>query len=330
MTEIIERQVPVDMETDQPLIIPNLLVGKINPRGRNFPEIRREAEHGWLPRVPTFDCPTPHEIDDGVIVKPLPRHKETYQVRVCIADTSPLFLDRRVLERVRERREARYWLDEEGKKRYEPMLPQDLVWEHQLREGKDRDAMVVSFFVGEDVPPVDTEVSFETVRVTRNADYSQYQASAGPDKMYYSHARAAHFIRRHLRYNGGGRIGRIANGESGHEAGATSIAAFMIAASHLVGQVVADEGRAGVFKTYQKTKPGEEPRRVLYSLEPGNHEGLGLDPFCPVTSPLRRLGDFAMLYDLHQRSLGVSQTQEDVAELAAVVDRMNDTLENVA
>jgi exoribonuclease II len=115
-----------------------------------------DKPHGIL----TIDCSNPHEIDDGVFVRPVDTDTEQYQVGVCVVDGSQLNRDQELVKQAMRNVEARYYNLGSNEQGYEPMIDPEMIREVDFREGTVRKALIASFRVGIDVAPTDVEVSF--------------------------------------------------------------------------------------------------------------------------------------------------------------------------
>jgi exoribonuclease R len=316
----------------------------IAPRGINFFEIDHHASTADAPyAIITSDCSNPHEIDDGIFVQPLPAAQETYRVGVCVADTSKLYHNGDILKQALTNVRARYWDLPNGERGYDPMLPEDAIEDLELKKGKERGAMIISFVIGVNQPPVDVDINFGKVDVVRNYNYKDMITRCRDDESFQKYARAGTFIMNHLRYHAGGDKTRVSEldleaehlvpnllvSKSGSAwlRGARLNEAYMVAANHLSGKLMAEEKREAIYRVHDAADERYleflPPDVALYSFKPGPHDGLRLDPYCRGTSPLRRLEDFMMCYQYKQRSLGRKQTMKDVSDLAAAVQRLN-------
>jgi len=102
---------------------------------------------------------------------------------------------------------------------------------------------------------------------------------------------------------------------------------FMVAANHLTGRITRDENYPAIYRVHDlgDTRFEEimELNASMYSQTPGPHQALGVDPYCRVTSGLRRLEDFTMSYFLYLRSQGKQPTQQDLAFRSRAIRRLN-------
>lgn len=294
-----------------------------------------------IPRIITADCSAPREIDDGLFVEKIHGRHEMYQVGVCIADTSKLYMNSDILGQAQARTTARYWDLPNGERGYDPMVPTDAIRDYELTAGTVRDALIVRFKIGPRRPPRDLQIDFGKVEVTDNLTYKEFAqlASEGKDQKY---TKVSDCIKRHLGY--------VAYGD--HEGtrpawssdvdnepavpnvsaqawkrGSKLNEAYMVAANHLVGQLFAAEGRPAIYRVHDPDN--EQLLEVLsasaahFSWNPGPHAGLNLDPYCRVTSPLRRLDDFVMNFMLKQRFSGQRVTARHVKDVRFAVRRLN-------
>ena len=172
-------------------------------------------------------------------------------------------------------------------------------------------------------------------------DFANY-AVYGNGKRF---SKASQFIRGHLGYiaygdhagnrpawlgSSGEERRTISHSERAWKNGSKINEAFMVATNHLVGTVLGQEGRPAVYRVHD---PEDDryieimPSNMAYfSTHPGLHTGLNLDPYCRVTSPLRRLDDFVMNYQLKKRFLEKSPSAQDSKEVAFAVRRLNQEL----
>lgn len=292
----------------------------------------------------TADCSDPKEIDDGLFVQALDADTETYRVGVCVVDTSGLYEDRSLVERVIEKTEARYaGTDSKGKRGYDPMIPIEAIHELEFTAGSVRDALIVSFTVGKEQAPTDLDVSFGNIEVRRNYTYKRFGTECRYSPTHHRFGRASTFVQQHLRYQPGGdedgaqqprvdtedlynRLIHVPK-EKVWRRGAMLNEAFMVAAGHLVGRQLAAEGGLAIYRVFDPENDTFNvflpPEYAHYSWEPGVHAGLNLTPFCRVTSPLRRAEDFMMSHHLRQRDLGITPTKQDRKDNEQAVRSLN-------
>ena len=291
-----------------------------------------------IPRIITADCSYPKEIDDGLSVERLDESHELYRVNVCVADTSNIYNDREVVDQAYARTAAKYWDLPDGERGYDPMIDPEIITDLQLTAGTVRDALVVSFLIGQKRPPEQVDISFQPVEILSNQTYKEFANHAvyGKGREYL---RASDLIKLHLGYVAyGDHVGSrpLWRGDGQQATDLSSSAwkrgskineSFMVAANHLVGTVMAAENRPAIYRVHD---PDNEqylelasPNVALYSRKPGPHMGLRLDPYCRVTSPLRRLDDFVMSHQLKQRFMGKQPSAADEKEVAFAVRRLN-------
>lgn len=307
-------------------------------RGLNIFELDRRATTAEAPyAIYTSDCSDPHEIDDGVFVEPLPSSVEAYRVGVCMADTSKLYLDGEVRKNVLERVHADYWDLPNGERGYDPLIDPDIIKDAELKEGNIRNALVVSFVIARNLVPTEIEINFGKVEVVKNYDYKEFSGLAAPGSELERYSRASQMILNSLKFNLGGdsthhppENGKrnLANvSYQSWKRGARMNEAFMIAANHLTGRVLRDENYPAIYRVHDLgDKRFEEIMEInasIYTQIPGPHHGLGVDPYCRVTSGLRRLEDFTMCHFLHLRSQGKQPTQQDLAFRSQAIRRLN-------
>ena len=311
-------------------------------RGLALVELDPQASEPNAPYVViTADCENPKEIDDGVFVEQLPDLKETYKVGVCVADTSSLYNDSTIFDQAMANTEAKYWENPDKTIGYEPMIDLAAVKGYEFSAGNIRDALIVTFIVGCDTPPSNVEINFGKVEVAKNQNYADFWKYCMPGHQGMRFGRASAFILRHLRYTSDSYDKRVLPqsfkkvykrmllGEDldALERGSRINEAYMIAANHLVGKTLAEEGQPGIYRVhdprafrYDEVIPRDLAR---YSALPGPHKGLGLTHYCRVTSPLRRLEDFVMSHQLRQRYEGRTVSDADTDVVAEAVQRLN-------
>lgn len=312
----------------------------IAPRGTNILELDHHASMDDQPHlIVTADCSNPKELDDGLLVEPLPSAQEMYRVSVCVVDTSPLYREAGVLSEVMNRTEAKYYQLEGDESGYQPMVSEEIIEDMDFRlrrPGDTRGAMVVRFVIGRDQPPTDTEVVFGQVEVAANHDYHDFALQASEGGRYEKYGRAALFIKNHLAFTSGGDYDNPDNKakpvldpiHQGFIRGSRLNEAAMVGACNQVGQLLtAEEDRIAIYRIHD---PADEAHRMFlpanvatYSWDPGPHDGLGLYGYCRVTSPLRRGEDFIMSHLLKQRYEGQSVTRDEEDTVALAVHRLN-------
>lgn len=279
-----------------------------------MPEVRK---------IFTADCSGPKEIDDGIFVERLDENGELYKVGVCVADTSRLYLNQDIKADAFARTTARYWDLPNGERGYDPMIDSGQIAKTELLEGTRRSVLIISFLVGDTRAPSDVDISFGNVEIHRNLTYKELANQAVYGRLKRVN-RASECIRQHLKYVAyGDHEGTKPQWSEGGAAVSLSSRAwkvgskmnesFMVAANHLVGRELAADGRPAIYRVHD---PSDEQFRELlsasaarFSRQPGIHSSLNLDPYCRVTSPLRRLDDFVMNYQLRRRFLGEQPTQ---------------------
>jgi len=316
------------------------------PHNTHIVELDRySSEKGSPFGIITADCSSPREIDDGIFVEELDADQETYRVGVCVADTSKLHDDRAVFAQAMSRTAAHYYDLPDGERGYDPMIDPELIKDLEFSAGHNRSALIVSFVIGAEQPPSDLEVSFGRVEVTRNHNYKEFGALCLEDRRHRKFGRASAFIINHLKYVTGGDTdegfeldvtagpdaiyNKLMN-TSPHQAwlrGSRLNEAYMVGANHLVGKMMDEEGRPAIYRVHD---PEDErylefipPTLATYSRHAGIHNGLNLNPYCRVTSPLRRLEDFIMSRQLKLRDKGWPVTVRDEREVAAAVQQLN-------
>lgn len=273
----------------------------------------------------TVDGQNPHEIDDGISVTPLDTSNESYQVRVFSADTSGIYRDPEQTRRVLELTESRYRQDGPVAEQYEPMLPQELVRSIEFKEGRPRRALVVSFAIGPNQPPSDIEIGFGRVEVLKNWDYQNFGKQTRRTDQHFQ--RAAGHVLNHLWPKARSDVQTVFEAPEIGAArrGANVNTAFMIAANHLAGKVVS--GELAIFRVHDLSNVSATefvgPHIARFSSTPGPHNGLGLDVYTRVTSPLRRVEDFIMLGLLRARFEGRPLDNRDKQLVVDTIRRLN-------
>lgn len=312
--------------------------------GTGFIELDPKASTDKIPYgIITADCSSPREIDDGIFVEPLPTDKESYRVGVCVVDTSRLYGNSDVLRQALRNTEAKYWALPNGQRGYEPMIDPDAIRDIEFRAGRIRNALIVSFIVGNDQPLSDVDVSFGKIEVVKNLNYKNFGKQCRYNDRYEKFGRASAYIMKHLQFASGGDdrhrpdVSAVPNAayerlihvpaQEVWSRGARINESYMVAAGHVVGLLMAAENRPAIYRVHD---PDNEeylefmPANIArFSRVPGPHSALNLEPYCRVTSPLRRLEDFMMNYQLKQRDLGRIATSRDTRDLAAAVQRLN-------
>ena len=287
--------------------------------------------------VYSSDGSNPKEIDDAVFVEPLRSSAAEFLVGVCVADTSKLYANGDVRKQAMNNVHAEYWELPDHEMGYDPMIGEEHIRSIELTEGYLHNALVVSFVIGEKVPPTDVRIEFNKIEVTKNHTYKTFSGMTGTGKSAERFGAASNLILRHIAYEqGGDSSGRNKSGEEGipmnvsyqsWSRGARLNEAFMVAANHLVGRVLRDEGRPAIYRVHDLSDPRYkeyvETNCARYTMEPGPHQGLGVDPYCRVTSPLRRLEDFVMNYQLKQRFLRKETTKGDMDVMEQAIRTLN-------
>lgn len=307
-------------------------------RGLNIFELDRRATTAETPyAIYTSDCSDPREIDDGVFVQPLPTAVEAYRVGVCVADTSKLYQNGDIRRTVLERVHADYWDLPNGERGYDPLIDTDIIKDLELTEGNARNALVVSFVVAKNVLPSEVQIQFGKVEVIKNHNYKDFSALSAPNKQLDRYSRASQLILSALRFNLGGDSthhpavngGRNLTNVSyqSWKRGARMNETFMVAANHLVGKLLKDEGYPAIYRVHDLNDVTFEEiveiNAARYTQTPGPHQGLGVDPYCRVTSPLRRLEDFMMSHLLQLRYQHTEPTRQDLLTVSQAIRRLN-------
>ncbi|TAH34163.1 RNB domain-containing ribonuclease [Candidatus Saccharibacteria bacterium] len=324
-------------------------VTPLYPRGTNWVELDGAANRlsGSELSIITADCSNPREIDDGIYVRPYPFATERYRVSVCVADTSKLHNNQPVFLDALNRTEAKYFELGGGEQGYEPMIDPDYIRDLELTAGHKRSALIVSFDIGERLQPSGLDVAFGHVRVTDNLSYKQFGKECEENPDFEPYGRASALILKHLGYTSGGDNDEKQATESlrtedidfaydslvyglAHKEwlrGSKINEAFMVAANHLVGKMMAEEGWPAIYRVHTPENgmfPTLLPSEMAtYSQKPGEHSGLNLSHYCRVTSPLRRLEDFIMSRLLRARHTGQTPKPRDYRDVEFAVNRLN-------
>lgn len=285
----------------------------------------------------TADGSNPKEIDDGLYVHKLDAETEQYRVGVCIADTSKLYQNGDIREQAMSNVHAEYWDLPNGDVGYDPMISQEHIRGIELVEGRLRSALVVSFTVGKIVAPHDIRIDFGKVDVKKNYTYKEFSSYTGPGGQTELYNRAARLILDQLQFSqGGDSAGRNKEGNAGipldvsytsWARGARINEVFMVAANHLVGRALRDEKLPAIYRVHDLSDESHgvfvEANCAVYQREPGLHAGLRVDPYCRVTSPLRRLEDFIMSHHLKLRAQGKQPTKADLNVMDDAIRTLN-------
>ena len=280
----------------------------------------------------TADCSGAHEYDDGLLVRALPEDRELYEVNVFAVDTSPLYRNGSIVKRVHQLTESRYHNPKTGRESYSPMLDPELTQSLHFAQGTIRKALVVSFLVGAGQPPTTPAISYGRVQVHRNYKYNRFGEKCRYSASIKPYGRAAAYLLRYLTSEATGEEEAYSNlvHVPKHEAwrrGSDINQTYMVAANHLVGRMMRDEGRLAVYRTHDidtdHLADVISPRVARYSTTPALHTGLGLNPYCRITSPLRRGEDFMMHGLLQLRQQGRDVTPYDQWAVGEMVRRLN-------
>ncbi len=285
----------------------------------------------------TADGSSPKEIDDGLFVEKLDTSTEQYGVRVCVADVSKLYSNGDARKQAMENVSAAYWDLPNDERGYDPMIDPDYIHNLQLSEGKLRNALMISFTVGRMVVPSEVSVDYGKVEVVKNLSYKEFSArskSGGPLEMYW---RVGKLINEKLGYRQGGDSSKKTNGPNERQMTNTSYSswrqgsrlneAFMVAANHLVGKMLSVEDLPAIYRVHDSSdvslREVIDSDKAVYRRTPGLHKGLGLDPYCRVTSPLRRLEDFIMAHHLKLRANGKVPSATDIRVMDEAILALN-------
>lgn len=280
----------------------------------------------------TADCSGCHEMDDGVVVEQLDSDEELYRAGVFAVDTSKLYTNDEIVKRVLRLTESRYDSSRTDKSGYRPMLDAELTQRLHFAEGNRRNALAVSFLVGPSTPPSEVNITFGQVEVRQNYTYRDYSRLADEGGPFAAHARVASLIAKHLEadftsdeVNSEEDIDpatRLPLRELSWARGASITQAFMVGANYLVARTMRDENALALYRVHTPDDDSDadfiDPDHAHYSRVPKPHEGLGLEVYTRVTSPLRRLEDFIMHGLLRARFKGqpIASRDERLVKLA--------------
>lgn len=303
--------------------------------GPTFFELDSRVSQQYAPLpVITADCSGAHEFDDAIAVKPLPTHRESYEVTVCSVDTSYLFHNEQVLRQVIQKTESKYYNPSTDKEVYEPMLDKDLTQQLHFIAGAIRKAMMVSFVVGEDLPPQDTKIRFGHVYVEHNYRFNAFGDKCRWSPNFEKYGRAAALITHHLGLNKEAFDEEDAYKDLIHvpqseswKRGSEITKTYMVGAGNVVGRVMRDEGALAIYRTHDHRDTSLikvlSPKYAHYDDIPRPHDGLGLDVYTRVGSPLRRAEDFVMLGLLKLRARGKLPNRRDEKRVAEALQSLN-------
>ncbi len=287
----------------------------------------------------TADCTGAHEYDDGIAVTPLPSAEELYRVHVFAVDTSSLYNEETTVKRVLERTESLYGETTGGTSNYLPMLETPQIKRLHFAKGNTRDALTISFLIGAYQPPSDVTVGFGKVDVMANLRYDKFGHKCRRSPNFEPYARAAALIMKHLRAPDEPEDALYHNlihvpPSENFKRGSNINQSFMIGANYLVAALLQQEGRLAIYRTHDTTN-GDwaeilSPRVAHYSKTPGKHDGLGLDVYTRVTSPLRRAEDFILHGLLRARADGRALTKRDEKIVQSGIQRLNQRIASLA
>jgi hypothetical protein len=315
----------------------SLLFDAIARRGQSIAELDDSAFRlEGAKTIVTVDCSNPHEIDDGILVRPLPSARPVYQVDVCVADVSSLYKNTDVLQAALSQTRSEYFLLNDGEQGYEPMIERQHVLQKELSKAALKNAVIMSFVVGDRVAPQDFSVNFASVKVLENYDYRQFSELSSSGRTLQHYAEAARYIQEGIRYNPGGdsialpgRLNKrsLARKYNLWSHGSKLNEAFMVASNHLLGTMMRDEDLPAIYRVHGNAADmhGEilPPDVAWYSQDPGFHRGLGIGPYCQGTSGLRRLPDFIMHHHLRLRDQKKTPTDYDMRIMEEAIRNLN-------
>lgn len=292
---------------------------------------------GASPEIPmefkeilTADCSTPHEIDDGIAVTPLDTNREAYQVDVVVADTSKLYGDYSLFRQALLHGESIYG-DPEDNSTYEPMLPEEHVQNRSLVADRRRSALIISMVVGEEFEGVECfETRFDEVRVNANLNYKNFGDVIAMYPDYQRFSRAAAYILKAL-HQPDARTDRLQSQllqQRSFTRGSRINETFMIAGNYLVGKDREVNQKPAIYRVHNRGDGTTDMDDLMGSLAffsryPQPHDGLELELYCRVTSPLRRLEDFVMNGLLRASHEGRELSASDDQRIAQTIKRKN-------
>jgi hypothetical protein len=317
-------------------------MGPLNEHSRNdFFRLQASIRRRFRPRhIITADSLYPKEIDDGVFVEALPTATEMYRVGVCLPNTAKLYLKHDILRPAIAQLHADYRIGPDGVD-YTPLIDEEHIRDHEMKQGNRRHAMVLRFIVGQNHPPSDPTISFENVYVDRNLDYTKFSEQTQPSGQYERYARAGYYILEQLRYTDTEDNDAIVQADTLemvrylrdqqpdrlHVAGPQLTAAYMVASNHLGGLILDDANRVGIRRIFDPDNPIPHDflpaNMARFSLTPGRHAGLGLSTVLQISSPLRRIQDGLNGVQLWKLSKGMRQDQGDLRVLEETTHLLN-------
>jgi exoribonuclease R len=294
-------------------------------------------------RIITADDPHPRERDDGIGVETFATKPDTFRVTVCVADPSNSYYRDDVYKQALDKTTATYGLDTCGNALYDPMISPAVIKRYEFTQGRVPSALMVSFSVGPDKAPSETEISFGPVEVMRNLTFSSFAKACEEGKVAKKYGEAGRLIKKHLAYNPGIEYQRDTalaamvdeqgkplagpSGEAVRMRGSRINEAYMIAANHLVPALMAELDIPFIYRVCNpednRFRDIVSPGRALYSMTPGRHQLLGLDVYTHVTSPLRRGVDLVLGHVLKNFSLGKPVTARDIRDMELMTQRSN-------
>lgn len=305
----------------------------IAPRGLTLVELDHRASEAQRPHgIITVDCSNPYEFDDGIAVTPLPTNKELYKVDVFAVDASSIYHDGEAVKRAVDLTESFYDSPKGGPKRYTPMLSRETVRAHDFTKDSVRGALVVSFTVGVNQPLSNLSVGFGQVEIDQNLNYKRFANRCRSEQSFRPYGRAAALILRHFGVLDGNteavyRALLHSPNTSSWRRGSDINEAYMVAANHMVASMMRDEDRLAIYRVHDTDDNSMNelmsPKIARFSTTPGPHNGLGLDVYTRVTSPLRRVEDLIMHGLLHARATGRELNPRDHKLVAGTIQRLN-------
>jgi len=300
----------------------------------------------------TIDDVTTRDYDDALALEEGPGGA---RLHVLIADPTQVLDPGSPLWKEARRRGSTIY-HPEGKV---PMLPPNLSEGHlSLVEQQDRPALDFVLHLGEDDLPWAVEVARVRARVRRNLTYDRVDAllvdtaDQSPEGRLLRRLRVIADRLQAQRIARGAlimrkpevavRVSREGNIEiSRFEMGPARdlVVAMMIACGGFAAMWLRDRGVPAVYrKQARATEPGAGPpvgivegvvacsgavrslRRAEVSLHPGRHEGLGLEQYVQITSPLRRFQDLQLHEQVRSTLVGGAPRFSEDAMLRAFAE----------
>lgn len=266
----------------------------------------------------TIDPPDAEEYDDAVSVERL--HDDGlagYRVQVHITDVPEYVEPEESLDDVLYQQAfTRYGPDDT-----DPLLPAELSEELSLREGTTRPVNTVEMLFDEDGRFQDHSIYKSLITVDRNltydeaAEYAQKQKGSAdlPDAeeaLVTTLEDLAFLTHRLEQADGRDTYDR----ETAHRI----VEELMLKTNQLCARELQDGG-AGIYRVHDPDAADDRATApARYSTESGNHEGLSIEPYAHLTSPMRRYVDIMNWW------LYWDDVSADEDDLAFIVSHIND------